>query len=206
MLVAWKGQHMNSLISKPWFLAVLALTLMVGTQVGAYVMYRDQLFPQKKDVLVIKREDPSPIEWSFSSDDLEMLKMELDNRIAKVAEEEAKLASYEARLKSDREEINHIKTEVERMRETLLKDVVAVEEWEKKNLKTLADTYSKLDGPATVSIFNELDDATVAKILKFMKPDTIGEILQEMALQDGGKEALIKRAAKLSNMLRLSKE
>ena len=34
----------------------------------------------------------------------------------------------------------------------------------------------------------------------------IGEILQEMAMQGGGNEALIKRAAKLSDMLRLSRD
>ena len=121
-------------------------------------------------------------------------------------ERQARLVSYEVQLKSDREEIEAIKKDVEEMRETLLKDVVEVEEWERKNLKILADTYGNLDPDATVSIFKELDDATVAKIMRFMKPDTIGEILQEMAMQGGGNEALIKRAAKLSNMLRLSKD
>lgn len=196
---------MSGLLSKSWVLAVLALAIMLGTQVAAYLLYRDEIFPTKKDVLVIKREDPSPIGWSFSSDDLRRLKRELENRLAAVEEKEASLASYEARLQSDRVEIEEIKTEVERMRDTLLKDIVEVEEWESKNLKTLADTYSKLDPDATVKIFNELDDATVTKILRFMKPATIGEILQQMALQEGGNETLIKRAARLSDMLRLSK-
>jgi len=197
---------MSGLLSKSWVLAVLALAIMLGTQVGAYLLYRDEIFPAKKDILVIKREDPSPIGWSFSSDDLRRLKRELENRLAAVEEKEAGLASYEARLQSDRVEIEEIKAEVERMRDTLLKGVVEVEDWEGKNLKTLADTYSKLDPDATVKIFNELDDATVTKILRFMKPATIGEILQEMAVQEGGNEALIKRAARLSDMLRLSKD
>ncbi len=196
---------MKNLISKPWFLAILALALMLGTQAGAYLLYKDTLFPPPKDVLVIKRADPSPIEWSFSSDDLVKLKMELVNRLSEVEAREAELNVFEARIQSDRDEINAIKAEVERMRDTLLADIVEVEEWEKKNLKTLADTYSNLDPDATVNIFGELDDATVAKILKFMDPATIGEILQEMANRNGGAEdELIKRAAKLSNMLRLS--
>jgi len=197
---------MSSLLSKSWFLAVLALVIMLGTQVGSYVLYRDMIFPAKKDVLVIKREDPSPIAWNFSSDDLKRLKTELDKRLAEVVEKEENLATYEARIQSDRIEIEEIKAGVEQMRDTLLKDVVAVEAWEGKNLKTLADTYGNLDPDATVKIFSELDDATVAKILRFMKPATIGDILQEMAVQGGGNDALIKRAAKLSDMLRLSKD
>lgn len=197
---------MSSLLSKSWFLAVLALVIMLGTQVGSYVLYRDMIFPADKDVLVIKREDPSPIAWNFSSDNLKLLKTELDKRLAEVVEKEENLVTYEARLQSDRIEIEEIKAEVERMRDTLLKDVVTVEAWEGKNLKTLADTYGNLDPNATVKIFGELDDATVAKILRFMKPATIGDILQEMAVQGGGNDALIKRAAKLSDMLRLSKD
>lgn len=197
---------MSGLLTKSWFLAVLALVIMLGTQVGSYVLYRDKIFPADKDVLVIKREDPSPIGWNFSSDDLKRLKSELDKRVAKIAEREANFVTYEARLQSDRIEIEEIKAEVERMRDKLMKDIVEVEAWEGKNLKTLADTYGNLDPEATVSIFKELDDTTVAKILRFMKPATIGDILQEMAQQGGGNEAMIKRAAKLSNILRLSRD
>ena len=197
---------MSNLLSKSWFLAALALVIMLGTQVGSYMLYRGKIFPEEKDVLVIKREDPSPIGWNFSSDDLERLNTELNNRMDEVAEKEESLAAYEARLQSDRIEIEEIKSEVERMRDTLLKDVIVVESWEGKNLKTLADTYGNLDPDATVSIFSELDDATVAKIMRFMKPATIGDILQEMAVQGGGNDALIKRAAKLSDMLRLSRD
>ena len=126
--------------------------------------------------------------------------------MAIIAEWEANLVSYEARLQSDRIEIEEIKAEIERMRDTLMKDIVEIEAWEGKNLKGLADTYGNLDPEATVSIFKELDDTTVAKILRFMKPATIGDILQEMAQQGGGNEAMIKRAAKLSNILRLSRD
>ena len=52
---------MSILLTKSWFLAVLALVIMLGTQVGSYVLYRDKIFPADKDVLVIKREDLSLI-------------------------------------------------------------------------------------------------------------------------------------------------
>lgn len=194
---------MTKLLTKPWFLATLALVIMLGTQAGAFYMYWSDLNPHRKDILFIKREDPEGLIWSFSSKDLVQLKVELEGRLSAVESKEAGLASYEARLESDRAEIEAIKTEVERMRDSLMDEILKVEGWEKKNLKTLAATYSNLDPNAAVSIFNELDDSTVAKIMRSMKSDVVGDILQEMAMQGGGNESLIKRAARLSNLLRL---
>ncbi|MBT3483125.1 MAG: hypothetical protein HN457_17020 [Opitutales bacterium] len=197
---------MSNLLTKPWFLATLALVILLGTQAGAFYVYWAQLSPAPRDLLVVKREDPESIHWSFSSEDLGRLKTELENRLAAVDAKEAGLASHEARLNSDRAEIEAIKSEVERMRDSLMSEIMKVEEWEKKNLKTLATTYNKLDAEAAISIFSEMDDSTVAKIMHSMDTKTVGEILGEMATRNGGNEGLVKRAAKLSNLLRLFTE
>ncbi len=197
---------MSNLLTKPWFLATLALVILLGTQAGAFYMYWSELFPEQQDVHFVMREEPEALEWSFSSKDLVQLKSELEGRLSEVGAREEGLLSYEARLEADRLEIEGIKTEVERMRDSLMSEIMKVEKWEKKNLKTLADTYSNLDPVAAVSIFNELDDSTVAKIMRSMKPDIVGDILQEMTVQGGGNESLIKRAARLSDLLRLFTE
>ncbi len=195
---------MSSLLSKPWFLAVLSLVILLGTQAGAFYIYWADLFPaHHTEVLVVKREDPSSLQWSFSSEHIVKLQSELEGRLAEVEKKEVELQVFETRLEADRAEVDEIKSKVEQMRDTLLADIVKVEEWEKQNLKSLASTYSNLDPLATVSIFSELNDPTVAKIMRFMKPDIVGDILQEMATQDGGNEVLIKRAARLSDILRL---
>ena len=169
-------------------------------------MYWSELLPEPKNVLIVKHEDPDSIRWSFSSGDLRQLKVELENRLSAVDAKEASLDSYEARLESDRAEIEAIKSEVERMRDTLMGEIMKVEEWEKKNLKSLATTYSNLEPEAAIRIFSELDDSTVAKIMRSMDSETVGDILGEMAAQNGGNEVLVKRAAKLSNLLRLFTE
>ncbi|MGK0238606.1 MAG: flagellar motility protein MotE (MotC chaperone) [Candidatus Pelagisphaera sp.] len=197
---------MIKLLSKPWFLATLALVILLGTQAGAFYMYWADMFPKPQDVLIVKHEDPDSIRWSFSSDGLHQLKTELDDRLSAVDAKEAGLASYEARLVSDRAEIEAIKSEVEQMRDSLMSEIMKVEEWEKKNLKNLATTYNNLDPEAAIRIFSELDDPTVAKIMRSMDTETVGDILGEMAAQNGGNEALVKRAAKLSNLLRLFTE
>jgi len=193
---------MSRLLSAPWFLGVLALSIMIGTQFAAFKMYWDELFPTKPQYTVIKRDAESPLHWSFSSDEIVRMKDELDKRLVAVQNRESELAQFEARLESDRIEIESIKESVEVMRDSLLDDIVTLEEAESRNLKNLAKTYSGLDPAAAVNIFNELEDDTMVKILFFMKPETVGEILGEMAID----ERLVKRAAKISDMLRLTKD
>lgn len=192
---------MKDLLGKPWLLAILALVLMLGTQFAALKLYWHDLFPKETStpVHVVKRSEPEAIQWGFSSDGLNRLKGELELRLSMLELKEEELAAYETRLKSDRIEIEEIKKQVEMMRDTLLEDIVRLEESEAKNLKILAKTYSELEPDATVKIFAQMDDAMVVKILFFMKSQQVGGILQEMAVAQENP----KRAAKISDMLRL---
>lgn len=192
------------MLSKPLVIALLALVLMVGTQFVALKMYWTELFPEPQaTALVVKREEPKPFEWGFASEYISQLERELHKRIMMLDAREEELNAYEARLGSDRAEIEEIKKEVELMRENLLEGVVRLEADEVENLKRLAKVYATLTPDATVNIFRDLDDATVVKILFFMKSDTVGAVLQEMATANGGIAEQVRRAAKISDMLRL---
>ena len=192
------------ILSKPWSIAIIALISMIGTQLVALKLYWHELFPeQKESVLLVKREDPAAISWGFSSGEIRALQLELEEHRSEIKRKESELAAYEVRLKADRAEIDGIKQEVERVRDELMEGIVQLEASEQKNLRTLAKTYATLTPAATVSIFKELDDPTVVKILFFMKADTVGSILQEMATADGGRVEQVKRAAEISDMLRL---
>jgi hypothetical protein len=50
-----------------------------------------------------------------------------------------------------------------------------------------------------------MDDTTVVKILSLMKSDVVGPIFEEMAGTNGPEGTLAKRAAALSDKLRLMK-
>lgn len=192
------------ILGKPWFIAVLGLILAVGTQFIALKLSWNEIFPeQKQQALVVKREAPEPFAWGFSSDSILTLKQELENRIAALDVREQNLAAYEGRLEADRLEIEDIKEQVERMRDELMEGVVKLETDEQDNLKRLAKTYSALTPEAAVSIFRELDDSTVVKILFFMKTDVVAAILQEMTTANGVAAEQVRRAAKISDMLRL---
>lgn len=192
------------MLSKPLVIAVLALVLMVGTQFVALKMYWAELFPEpQKTALVVKREESKPFEWGFASEYISQLERELHERIMLLDSREQELQAYEARLGADRAEIEEIKGQVELMREHLLEGIVKLEADEVENLKRLSKTYATLTPEASVNIFQELDDATVVKILFFMKSDTVGAVLQEMATANGGVAEQVRRAAKISDMLRL---
>lgn len=192
------------ILSRPWFIAVLALFLMIGTQFLALKIYWEELFPSgEQEAVVVTRKEPEAFHWGFSSEGIAQLEEELLSRIAALDAREETLDNYEQRLQSDRAEIEEIKAEVELMRDRLLEGVVKLEGDEQENLKRLAKTYATLDADATVNIFRELDDSTVVKILFFMKADTVGAILQEMATVNGGAGDQVRRAAKISDMLRL---
>ncbi len=192
------------ILSKPWFIAALALFLMLGTQFLALKMHWAELFPEKKQsALVVTRDEPQAFAWGFSSEEIYSLQDELKSRIRLYEIREEELAAYESRLKADRAEIEEIKEQVELMREELMDGIVKLESSETENLKRLAKTYANLTPDATIKIFRELDDATVVKILFFMKADLVGTILQEMATADGGIAEQVKRAARISDMLRL---
>jgi flagellar motility protein MotE (MotC chaperone) len=76
---------------------------------------------------------------------------------------------------------------------------------ESKNLRTLASTYTSLTPKAAVTILREMDDTTAVKILSLMKPDVVGPIFEEMARNAATDAPLARRAAQLSEKLRLMK-
>jgi len=83
--------------------------------------------------------------------------------------------------------------------------LIEVTEGEMANLKRLAQSYSALSARSTVAIFKEMDDTTCVKLLAMMKPETVAVVLEEMTRQAASDPTLAKRAATLSEKLRLIK-
>ena len=116
---------------------------------------------------------------------------------------EIDLGKLEAQIKSEKEELEKVRADIEAMRDQISQSIPRVEEAEVKNIKSLAKTYSSVKPTAAVAIFKELDDNTVVKILSFMKAETAGAILAEMSRQQDKDESMAKRAARISDKLRL---
>lgn len=192
---------MQKLLRNPWLIAVLAIVLGVGTQ--AFVLMRMAHPPEPEVDPHAAPEPPKFVDWSFITPEIEAMRTELKDRLAAVEVRENELRDYELRLKAERAEIEKIKREVDRMRATVENTITSVETVEQKNLKTLAATYTNMTPGAVLAIFREMDDDTVTKILSYMKPDPVGQILEEMARTKEGEGTLAGRAAVISNKLRL---
>lgn len=141
--------------------------------------------------------------WDFWTPEVENLAKELAEQRDRLAAREIELSSREKRLVEESRQLEEVRTQVARLREEIDARIVEVKEQEIRNLKSLAATYSRLTPGAAVAIFGQLDDLMVAKLLSLMKPEITSAILEEFSRTPGPENANIKRAAELSQRLRL---
>jgi flagellar motility protein MotE (MotC chaperone) len=141
--------------------------------------------------------------WDFWTPELEKLASELRESRTAVAQREAAVAQRETRLAADLQELDKVRQQVEELRIEISQHIIEVQAQEIGNLKTLATTYSLLTPKAAVAIFAQMDDITVAKLLSLMKPETAAALLEEISRTPGDNNANLKRAAVLSERLRL---
>ncbi len=139
--------------------------------------------------------------WDYRNPDVEELVKELQISKSQMAQRAAQLDELAARLRSERVEINQITQKVSQLQQEFDQKLTRVRDEEMGNLKKLAKTYSTMSVDGTTSIFKQLDDAAVVKILMFMKEVETAPILDAMAKPA---EADAKRVAGISEQLRLA--
>jgi len=143
--------------------------------------------------------------WDFWTIEIENLSTELKDERARLRQQSEQLEQRAARVEAEAKELGRMRTEIEALRGQMSDRLIEMKEDEVKNLKTLAQTYTNLTPRASVAIIRELDDVTAVKILSLMKPDVVAPIFEEMSRAAGGDTTLTRRAAVLSNQLRLMK-
>jgi flagellar motility protein MotE (MotC chaperone) len=143
--------------------------------------------------------------WDFWTIEIEGLSSELKEERARLRQQADLLNQRAARLASEQQELAKVRADIEAMRAEINRKVIEITADESKNLKSLAQTYTNLTPKAAVAILREMDDTTVVKILSLMKSDVVGPIFEEMARTQGPDGPLAKRAAILSDKLRLMK-
>ncbi len=141
--------------------------------------------------------------WYFKTEEIDKYVEELKEREGTLDEREASLKNLEAHLAVERDELEQLKDEIDRRHKKLSEEIMIVRKNEITNLRTLANSYSSITPASAVAIFEEMDDALVVKIISLMKPDVVALILEELAKNGVNDPASIKRAAQLSEELRL---
>jgi flagellar motility protein MotE (MotC chaperone) len=189
------------LLSSGWALAALAALLNIATTFGLIYAHRDAILKP-----AVTAQDAAaaakPRFWSFHAEEVDALISELKTERSKLVLRQTELDKVAAHIDAEKQELEKTRSDVAAMRDEITAEMPAIEDSERKNLKTLAQTYSTISPTATVSIFRELDETMCVKVLSLMKPDKVGAILQEMTVQDKD-ETMLKRAARISDKLRL---
>lgn len=189
-------------------IVVLAIALLLGVGTGLSMFWKAALpliaaskLAQAKAVEASKPEAP----WGFWTIEIENLASELKDMKAVVKKREEELAQREERLNAERQELTKQRQQLESMRADITSRITTIQVDEVRNLKSLVATYSSLTPKATLTIFKEMDDTLVVKILSLMKTDTVSPLFEEMSKQAAADPAVARRVATLSEKLRLLK-
>jgi len=196
-------------ILSPMTLGALALIGGTAAGVGTYFQRAGGMITKaaivRNKVLVEQRRhlQQQAQGWDFWTIEIDNLTSELKEEKARLAQRSDDLDQREARLAIEEQELNKVRADIEGMHQQMEQRITMISADESKNLRTLAQTYTNLTPKAAVAIFREMDDATAVKILALMKPDVVGPIFEEMASDTYGDNSMARRAAVLSDKLRL---
>lgn len=192
-------------LQNPFLAAAFGLLLSCG--LGAYLCWKAAA-PVMAAALAkhVKHEEEKKTQsWDFWTLEIENLSNELKEEKAALQKRSNLLDQRAAQLEAEGKALAQIRTDIERLRKEIGDRLVAVNTDESKNLRTLAQTYTNLTPKAAVAILREMDDVSVVKILSLMKPDVVAHLFEEMSHTSGPDGTLARRAALLSDKLRLIK-
>lgn len=143
--------------------------------------------------------------WDFWTIEIENLSHELKEERERLKLQAERLEQRAARIAAEEKEFAKLRTELEGMRQQIADRIVEIKTDEAKNIRTLAQTYTTLTPKGAAALLREMDETTAVKILAVMKPDVVGPIFEEMSRDASPDTAMAKRAASLSEKLRLMK-
>lgn len=186
-------------------IAILAALVHVGTLVGVLLPGLKTL--KEPEIELPHKTDLPPRIWSFKTEAVDLLISELQSERAKLATDQKDFVALQNQTAAERAELEKLRTEIKALREEIDQRIVEIEERELKNLKTLAQTYTAMNPAQAVAIFREMEENMVVKVLSMMKTTVVGPILGEMAKAPDkpGSEGMAKRAARITDKLRLLK-
>ena len=198
---------MNKL-ANPIVVILLGLIFGVGTTMGVLMQASSKLLDGAAEAAKARR--PAEVaepekHWDFWTTEIENLANDLKEERALLKQRSEQLDQREARMQLEVQELEKTRRQIESMRTAIDQRLAEVTAGEAANLKKLAQSYSVLTPKAAVTIFREMDDTMVVKLLALMKPEVVGAIFEEISKQSAADPALAKRAAQLSERLRLIK-
>jgi flagellar motility protein MotE (MotC chaperone) len=191
---------MLKILQSSAFAAIVGLVLYVGVTAALWPSFKlASATPSAPNLPRMARtRGPS---WEFQNPDLEALLQEVKQEKAALAERRKQLDELAARLQAEQLEMNAVTQAVADLQRQIDELLVRVTEEETANLKKLAKTYAAMSPDGATAILRQLDEATIVKILLFMKESETAPILETLAMLGEGESQL---AATISERLRLA--
>jgi len=197
---------MTKLATNPIVVIAIALLLGVGTGLSMFWKAALPLIAASQAARAKAVDEGKPdAPWGFWTIEIENLASELKDQKAVFKKREEELAQREERLNAERQELTKQRQQLEALRSDISSRITSIQADEMKNLKSLVATYSNLTPKSTLTIFKEMDDTMVVKLLSLMKTDIVSPLFEEMSKQAASDPAMGKRVATLSEKLRLLK-
>jgi flagellar motility protein MotE (MotC chaperone) len=197
---------MTAKLQSPLFAGIAGILISVG--LGVFLSARALEPLLAKAVTVVERKVPEELAvrgWDFWTIEIDNLSNELKEERARLRKQAELLDQRASRAAVEERELAKLRADIERLRKEIADKVVEIGADESKNIRTLSQTYAALTPRSAMAIFKELDDVTAVKILSMMKAETVGPIFEEMAKTSGPEGAMARRAALLSEKLRMMK-
>lgn len=196
---------MTKILNNPAILTVLAV--LAGLAGGLVPLWRasQQLVARALSGHVAPANHLKDQGWDFWTIEVDNLASELKDEKARMAKLAEQLDLRAARVTAEQKELDKLRANLEATRKEISDRVIEISADEMKNLRSLSQTYTNLTPRAAVAIIREMDDMTVVKILSLMKADVVAPIFEEMSKTPDQGGLLARRAAILSEKLRLMK-
>src|SRR5690606_30351703 len=159
------------------FAAFVGLVLYVGVTAWLWPM------PQRIEPPTIGskiRPVPAP-SWEYVNPEVDQLVAELQSARTALRDRERDLNELAARLEAERVELHSVTQNVHRLQLELDQTFLRVREEEMANLKKLGRVYAKMSPEGAAGILKELEEATVVKIMLFMKENETAPILESLS-------------------------
>jgi flagellar motility protein MotE (MotC chaperone) len=194
-------------LQNPVVVVALSLTLSIGMGVALCWRTLSTVISQAAAVRPPTHKETELKErgWDFWTIEIENLANELKEERGRMKKQAELLDQRALRLAAEEKEFAKLRADVEALRKQVSDRIFEISTDEAKNIRTLAQTYTNLSPKGAVAILKDMDDSTAVKILSLMKPDIVGPIFEEMSRNAATDTALAKRAATLSEQLRLMK-
>ncbi|MEO5957812.1 MAG: hypothetical protein ABIZ49_04400 [Opitutaceae bacterium] len=195
-------------LQNPFAVAGFGLVLSVALGVGLCWRALVPILEQTATAQHAKKQAPDELKkkgWDFWTIEIENLSTELKEERVRQRKLAEALDQRAARLTAEEKEFAKLRADIETLRKEIAEKVVEITADEAKNIRSLSQIYASLTPAAAVAIIRELDETTAVKILAVMKSDVTGPIFEEMSKATTADGPLAKRAAILSEKMRLMK-